>query len=65
MTLPEHQLIEAQTMLSDETCRCTNVPVIAYEPGVMWIECGRCGNSFAVPDFDTGAVLEGWRERNN
>ncbi len=61
---PKQSLIQTQALLSSETCRCAAVPIIQYEPGVTFIECARCGNSAAVPDFDLEGCLEVWRAKN-
>lgn len=65
MTTPERQLIETQTALTTETCRCGAVPLLGYDPGCMWIECGRCGLQAVVPEFDAAGVLEAWRKITN
>lgn len=65
MTEPERQLIETQTALITETCRCGAVPALNYDPGCMWIECGRCRLQVAVPDFDPAGALEVWRKATN
>lgn len=65
MTEPEHQLLEADEILREETCICGAVPVLTYEPGVMAIECPRCQTQAVTPEFNTSAVLAEWRRKTN
>ena len=64
MTPEESTITEAQRILDGSKCRCGEYgsATISYEPGVLWIECSRCGRVVSLPDYEPKTAVQKWAE---